>query len=106
MFFLSNWQALANSQIVDNIIGKERSLIGNILNIVRIVGTGIALIMLAVMSISDFAANGRGMPFAAEKQADVKGRQLANFAIGVAVFIGASNILVFVADFVESVVKG
>ena len=109
LFYMAEWESKITSNgqhFIDNIISKEQSIFGNILNVVRLVGTGIALIMLTVMSISYFAANGKGMPWAAEKQADIKGRQLANFAIGAAVFIGASNILVFIANLVESMVIG
>ena len=102
-FFLGSWLSSANSQLVDKFVGVERGIIGNILNIVRIVGSGLALIMLTWMSISYFTANGRGGPWGAEKQADIKGKQLMNFAIGVAVFIGASNIMYYIATFIEDI---
>lgn len=104
-FFLgSGWQGNVNTQVVEKFAGVERSIFGNVLNIIRIAGSGIALIMLTWMSISYFTANGRGMPFAAERQADIKGKQLSNFAIGVAVFVGASNILYYVATFIYEAV--
>ena len=93
----------ANGQAVEAVSGALRSGIGNILNVLRIAGSGIALIMLAYMSISYFSANGSMHIFGVQKQADVKGRQLINFAIGVAIFIGASNILYFIVKFVGDV---
>lgn len=58
MFFLLNGLlSNANDQIVDNVIGVEQSIIGNILNVIRIAGTGIALVMLTWMSISYFTAD-------------------------------------------------
>ncbi|MBR1540344.1 MAG: hypothetical protein IJ629_04155 [Clostridia bacterium] len=104
-YFLNSWTSLADDQIVSNVVNVERSIIGNILNVIRIAGSGIALIMLAWMSISYFSTDGKSMPFAMEKKADIKGRQLINFAIGVAVFIGASNIIYFVANFIEDIMK-
>lgn len=104
-FFLSNFFASANENMVENWIGKERWVIGNVLNIVRLVGSGIALIALTMMAITYFTSDGKSMPGAVERKADVKGHQLLNFAIGAAVFIGASNLLYFIANFVEDIVK-
>jgi hypothetical protein len=91
------------SNLVDMTITAERSIIGHILNVIRVAGTGIALIMLTYMAIRYFTADGRGSPMAAEKRAEIKGTQLKNFAIGVIIFIGASNILYFIEQFVEQI---
>ncbi|MBR2290041.1 MAG: hypothetical protein IJ867_05500 [Clostridia bacterium] len=108
MFFFLNgggnaWFSSANDQVVDNFIHREQFWIGSILNVIRIFGTGVALIMLAVMSIQYFTADGRGMPGSVERKADIKSKQLRNFAIGVGIFIGASNILYFIANFIEDI---
>lgn len=105
MFFLSGWTSLVDDHVVENVVGFERSIIGNILNVIRIAGTGIALIMLTVMSITYFTADGRSMPGGLERKAALKGKELVNFAIGAALFIGASNILYFLAIFVEDIMK-
>ena len=102
-FFLAHWTSLSNSQLVDNVIGVERAIIGNILNIIRIVGTGIGLIMITYMSINYFTADGRGTPWALETKAQIKGTQLKNFIIGAIVFIGASNIIYFLGNFVADI---
>ena len=105
-FFLNSWTGLVDpgaTKVIDNVVGFERSVFGNILNVVRIAGSGIALIMLTWMSLSYFTADGRGAPGAVERKADIKGHQLMNFAIGAAVFIGASNIIWFIANFIEAV---
>ena len=102
--FLGGWQSLADDQVVENSARVWQAFIGNFLNIVRLVGSGLALIMLTYMAISYFSANGKGMPWAVEKQADIKGRQLMNFAIGVAIFIGASNIIYYVAIFISDII--
>ena len=85
------------------LIEAERSVIGHALNILRIFGSGAAILMLTIMSIQYFTADGRGMPFATEKKVLIKGEQLKNFAIGAIIFIGASNILFFVEQLVEHI---
>lgn len=107
-FFLLNgaWAKNANDAFLEKyIIGPERSIFGNILNFIRVAGTGIALIMLTYMSISYFTADGRSMPGGLERKADIKGKQLTRFAIGAAVFIGASNILYFISTFIEDIMN-
>ena len=91
-FFLGGALSNANTQFVDKIVGYERSIIGNVLNVVRIFGTGIALIMLTWMSISYFTADGRSFRGAIERKAAIKGTQLVNFAIGV-VIINTTTII-------------
>lgn len=98
----SIWGALhIDSATTSSIIEAERSVIGHVLNIIRVFGSGVAILMLTIMAIQYFTADGRGMPFATEKKALIKGEQLKNFAIGAIVFIGASNILYFVEKLVE-----
>jgi hypothetical protein len=89
----------SSNQKVMNLVTKERSWIGGILNAIRLFGTGVALIALVIMAITYFQANGRGGPFAAEQTAKIKTDQLKNFAIGAIIFIGASNILYYLSDF-------
>ena len=100
---LWNFVSAKNTAATAIAVDAERFVIGHLLNILRIYGSGVALLMLTIMSIQYFAADGRGMPFAAEKKAWIKGAQLKNFAIGVIIFIGASNILYFVEQFVEQI---
>ncbi len=103
-FFLSGIFSNANDQWIENVIGVERSIIGNVLNVIRIAGTGIALIALTVMAINYFTADGRITKRSSEEMAKIKGTQLLNFAIGVGIFIGASNLLYFIVTFVEEVI--
>ena len=102
-FFLSNnnWRSLSNQNIVQNVVGTERWIIGEVLNVIRLVGSGIALIMLTWMSLSYFLSDGKSFPGDIQRKADVKGRQLTFFAMGVAIFIGASNILYFIVNLIE-----
>ena len=103
IYFLTNGGGAlsqADGNVVDMVAGGTTYIIANILNVIRIFGTGLALIMLTWMAISYFTADGRGAFFMAEKKAQIKGEQLKNFAIGVIVFIGASNILYFIVNFV------
>ena len=104
-FFLAvvEWVSAPNEEFVATYVEPERMVFGNILNIVRIVGSILAIIMLAIMSIGYFTSDGHSMPGSIERKADIKGRQLTNFAIGVAVFIGATNILYFIVRLVEDI---
>lgn len=107
MWFLSNLSQqlnTANDNLIQTyVVSPGRSVFGNILNVVRIIGTGLALIMITWMSINYFTADGRGAPWAVERKADIKGRQIKNFAIGVIIFIGASNILYLIATFIADI---
>ena len=47
----------ANGQVISDIISAERSVIGNVLNIIRLIGSGLAIIMLTYMAISYFIAD-------------------------------------------------
>ena len=82
LFFLQGLLSDADEQVVQNVTGPVTSVFGNVINVIRIVGVGLAMIMLTWMAISYFTADGRGFPLAAEKQARIKGGQLANFVIG------------------------
>ena len=95
----------ADPDAVNMVSEKLYWIFGNVLNIVRIFGTGIALIMLTWMAISYFTADGRSLFTLAERKANIKGKQLRNFAIGVIVFIGASNILYIVTNLVYDVIN-
>jgi hypothetical protein len=99
------WSSITNkstgSQVIENVVGIERSFIGRTLNMVRLVGSGLALIMITIMAIEYFTADGRGAPMVADKKAHIKGVQMKNFVIGLIVFVGASNILYFVEQFLE-----
>ena len=96
----------ADMSIVRNVTNFEQSIVGNILDFVRLWGSGLALIMLTYMSLAYFMADGALVPWGTEKKAYIKGDQLKNFAIGVIVFVAASNILYVVAGLADSWVGG
>jgi hypothetical protein len=103
----SSLSSSSNAQVAQafgSIINGERSIIGNVLNVVRFFGTGIAIILLTYMAISYFTADGRGAMLINEKKADIKGRQLKQFAIGAFIFIAASNILYYISQFVTELI--
>lgn len=83
------------STVAQPIIAAERTVIGYVLNWVRIIGTGLALIMLTYMAIVYMNA-------APTRKEDIKGR-IGNFAIGAIVFIGASNILYYAQEIVVDI---
>lgn len=84
-----------SSNVATAIVETERSVIGFILNLVRMIGTGVALIMITYMSLHYFSTK-------PTQRADVR-KRLGSFAIGAIVFIGASNIIYYVEAFVEQV---
>ena len=94
----------ADENFVGNVTGKVTSVFGNFLNIVRIVGLGLAMIMLTWMAISYFTADGRGFPGAAEVQARIKGSQLTKFVIGLVIFFGAGSVVSWIAELLVEIV--
>ena len=58
-FFLNFKSSLssANDVIVTNVVAFEDYWIGTVLNIIRLIGTGVALIAITVMSIAYFTAD-------------------------------------------------
>ena len=107
MFFLTGaWLNKADSKVVQSFINPWRAIWGNALNIIRILGTGVALIAITWMAIQYFTADGRGAPFASERKALIKGTQLWNFTIGLVIFVGATNIIYILATFVKDIFVG
>lgn len=82
--------------VASGIISTERTVIGYILNWIRLIGTGMALVMLTFMALHYLNAT----PL---KREEVK-KRLGNFAIGAVVFIGAGNILYYAEQIVEDIV--
>lgn len=68
-----------------------RKVIGSILNVTRIIGTGMALIMLVVVAIKYMMA-------APGERADIK-KHAIPFVIGAVVLFGASGILTIIQNF-------
>lgn len=87
-----------SSAVASNVIATERTVIGFFLNWIRLIGTGLALIMLTFMSLHYLNTT----PIRRE---EIKQR-IGNFAIGAIVFIGASNILYYTEQIVEQILQG
>lgn len=98
MFLNQHVNLMASANIPKILVETERSVIGHLLNWVRIIGTGIALIMLTYMSFRYFntGPTGRG---------EIKQR-MTHFVIGAVAFIGASNILYYAEIIAEDLLKG
>ena len=80
----------------DDIITYERTGLGIALNWLRILGTGLALIMITWMSIRYFMAHGP------QAKMELK-KSFTNYVIGAVVFIGASNLIYYIMVFVNSI---
>ena len=98
--FLSNpiTNLLNNAPVASNIIEAERTVIGFVLNWVRLIGTGLALIMLTYMSIRYMTAQGP------HEKAELK-KSFINYLIGAVVLIGATNIIYYAEQLVEYILK-
>lgn len=93
--FLTNpiLNALNGANVYSNIIEGERTFIGYILNWLRLIGTGLALIMLTYIGIRYIISE-------PPKRAELK-KSLNNYFIGAAVFIGATNIIYYLGQLIE-----
>lgn len=98
--FLANpiTNLLDNAPVAGNIIEAERTFIGYALNWIRLIGTGVALIMLTVMALRYMTANGPG------EKAQLK-KVFTNYFIGAVILIGATNIIYYVEQLVEYILQ-
>ena len=94
--FLSNpiTSLLDGAPVAGNIIEVERTIIGYVLNWVRLIGTGLALIILTYMAIKYMTAEGP------QEKAELKKASI-NYLIGAVVLIGATNIIYYAEQLVE-----
>ena len=90
-------QVLNSSNVSKTILEMERTGFGYVLNWVRIIGTGMALIMLTYMAL-------RYINVGVDRKSEVK-KQLVSYTIGAVVLIGASNILYYTEQLVEFILK-
>ena len=75
-----------------NSFTAAEKIIGTILNIVRIVGAAVAVIILLVIATKYIVAS-------AGDRADIK-KYAINYVIGALIFLGASGILTIIRDFI------
>lgn len=98
-FYVSN-AAGSGQYIIDNFKGEKpnngidevRKVLGVILNIIRVTGAGIAIIMLTILA-------GKYMMSSAGEKAEIK-KHAGTYVIGAIVMISAAGILGIVRDFV------
>lgn len=83
----------ADVSIFDNLIEFERTGAGWVLNWLRIFGTAAALILLTIMAIRYMASD------KPDSKKQLK-ESLSHYVLGVIIFIGAVNILYYVAELV------
>lgn len=98
--FLSNpiTNFFDNTPVYDNIIEAERTVIGYVLNWVRLIGTGLALIMITYLAIRYMTAEGP------HQKAEIKKHSM-NFIIGAVILIGATNIIYYVEQLIEYILS-
>jgi type IV secretory pathway VirB2 component (pilin) len=81
------WDKTPNKSIID----PTKSVIATAINVIRVVGTGIALIMLSYVGIKYMSA-------APSEKADFK-KSATAYVVGAIVLFGASNIISIIANF-------
>jgi len=81
------WDKTPNKSIID----PTKSVIATAINVIRVVGTGIALIMLSYVGIKYMSA-------APSEKADFK-KSATAYVVGAIILFGASNIISIIANF-------
>lgn len=76
--------------------GNVRTVVGSILSVIRIVGTGVAIIILAVIAMKYMLAS-------PGDRADFK-KGAIQYVVGAVIVFSASNIIAFLIDVIEDLV--
>ena len=84
------WDKTPNKSIID----PTKSVIATAINVIRVVGTGIALIMLSYVGIKYMSA-------APSEKADFK-KSATAYVVGAIILFGATNVLTIIANFATS----
>jgi len=77
-----------------NIVSPTQKVMSTIINVIRVVGTGIALIMLTYVGIKYMSA-------APSEKADFK-KSATAYVVGAIILFGATNVLTIIANFATS----
>lgn len=85
---------LDNAPVADSVIEVERFVIGYILNWLRLIAAGIAIILLTYMSFRYMTA------VDPREKAELK-KSLITYLIGAVILVGATNIIYFVEQLIE-----
>lgn len=85
----NNWSATGN------VTTHVKSVMGTAIEVIRIVGTGISIIMLTYIAIKYMSA-------APNEKADFK-KSATGFIVGAVVLFASTNILKIIVDFAEAV---
>lgn len=86
-----NWNSTGN------VVNSTKTIMGTAINVIRIVGTGIAIIMITYIAIKYMSA-------APNEKADFK-KSATGFIVGAVVLFAATNILTMIADFATKAIK-
>ena len=77
-----------------NVGNKTQNVMGTLINVIRIVGTGVAIIMITYVAIKYMSA-------APDEKAEFK-KSATAFIVGAVVLFASTNILSIIADFATS----
>lgn len=92
-----NMEATWTNQGDSNVTGVAENIVGTAITVIRIVGTGMAIIMLTYVAIKYMTA-------APSEKADFK-KSATAFVVGAIVLFAATNILAVIANFATSNIK-
>ena len=94
---MNYYHLLVNGNVNNDLVSGFQMILGNILDLSRIVVTGFCIISLTILAINYF----RTSP-------TVKGEQkhaLPDYVIGIVILLGAANILPFLVKLVSSILS-
>lgn len=94
---VKNFDGLMNSGTNGSVISSTKSVVGTIINVIRIVGTGIAIIMLTYVAIKYMSA-------APNEKAEFK-KSATGFIVGAVILFATTQILGVIADFATLNIK-
>ena len=94
---MSQYEFLINGPVYNEAVYTWQNVIGGVLDIVRIVVTGICLIALTILAIKYFTES----PTVKSEQKTA----LPYYIIGIVILLGVANILPFLIDIVSSILS-
>ena len=92
---MNQFEFLIDGPVYDNAVNTTQNLIGGAIDLIRIVVSGVCLIMLTVLAIKYFS----NTPTVRNESKNA----LPDYIIGIVIFLGIANFLPFIADIIGAV---
>lgn len=94
---MNQFQFLIDGPVHDSAVYTFQNVVGGIIDLIRIVVTGVCLIMLTVLAIKYFS----NTPTIKNESKNA----LPDYIIGIVIFLGIANFLPFIADLIGAVLN-